>query len=226
MGCQRDVTIFHVRLEAGPVATVEHFEHPGVDLVVSNFFEQINETAVRLPEDMLQFDSHHIRSLEDETAEEVRRFVVRSKQFPVFRPDDGRQLVQVANHKHLNSAEGSRVLTVAAKHVVHGVEQVRPHHADLIDHEQVKRPKQLDFVPGKTPLVVDLPHSAGKVQPHRFVLRATIGTDIREPCSAIILTPSYTPIAPGKCGSRVLRGDRYKSVVPLPLGEGAATAAG
>ena len=108
MGCQRDVTIFHVWLEAGPVATVEHFEHPAVDLVVSNFFEQINETAVRLPEDMLQFDSHHIRSLEDETAEEVRRFVVRSKQFPVFRPDDRRQLVQVADHRHLDSAEGAR----------------------------------------------------------------------------------------------------------------------
>jgi len=45
VGCQRDVTIFHVWLEAGPVATVEHFEHPAVDLVVSNFFEQINETS-------------------------------------------------------------------------------------------------------------------------------------------------------------------------------------
>ena len=157
MRCQRNVGIFHVRLEAGYVAAVELFEHPGVDLVVSNLVEQVNEPAVRLPEDMLQFDSHHIGSLEGETAEEVRRFVVRSQKFPVFRLDHRRQLVQIADHEQLHATESVRVVTVAAKHVVNGIEQVCPDHADLIDDEQVKRAQQLDFVAGKTPLVVDLP---------------------------------------------------------------------
>ena len=163
---QRDVGIFNVRLEAGDVTTVESFEHMGIDLVVSDFIEQVDEAAIRLTEDLLQFDGHHIGSLEGETAEEVRRYVVRPQKFPVFRLDDRRQLVQVADHEQLNAAESARVVTVAAKHVVHGIEQVCPHHADLVDHEQVKRAEQLDFVAGKAPLVVDLPRRAGKVQPH------------------------------------------------------------
>ena len=164
---QCDVGIFHVRLEAGNIAAVKHFEHPGVDSVVSNLVEQVDEPAFRLPEDMLQFDSHHLGSLEGETAEEVRRFVVRSQKFPVFRLDDRRQLVQVADHEQLHAAKSARVVTIAAKHVVHGIEQVCPHHADLIDDEQVKGAEQLDFVAGKTPLVVDLPRRAGKVHPQR-----------------------------------------------------------
>ncbi len=132
-------------------------------MVVSNLVEQVNERPVRLPEDMLQFDSHHISCLEGETAEEVRRFVVRSQKFPVFRLDDRRQLVQVADHQQLHATESAGVVTVAAKHVVNGIEQVCPHHADLIDDDQVQRAEQLDLVPGKTPLVVDLPRRAGKV---------------------------------------------------------------
>ena len=164
---QRDVGIFCGRLEAGDVAAVERFEYRRVDLVVSNLVEQVNEAAVRLPEDMLQFDNHHIGSLEGETAEEVRRFVVRSQKFPVFRLDDGRQLVQVADHEQLHAAESAGVVTIAAKHVVHGIEQICPHHADLVDDDQVQRPEQLYFVAGKTPLVVDLPRPSREMQAKR-----------------------------------------------------------
>ena len=51
-----------------------------------------------------------------------------------------------------------------ATRVVHGIEQVCPHHADLIDDEQVKGAKQLDFVARKTPLAINLPRRSGKVQ--------------------------------------------------------------
>src|SRR5207247_3480779 len=139
------------------VAAVERFEHPGVDSVISNLVEQVNEATVRLPEDMLQFDNHHIGSLEGETAEEIRRFVVRPQKFPVFRLDDRRQLVEVADHEQLHAAKDARVVAVAAKHVVYCIEQVCPHHADLIDDDQVECAEQLNFVSGKTALVVDLP---------------------------------------------------------------------
>jgi len=76
-------------------------------------------------------------------------------------------LVQIADHEQLHTAESARGVTVAAKHVVDSVEQVCPHHADLVDHQQVKRPEQLDFVAGKAPLTVDFPRRVGKVQPHR-----------------------------------------------------------
>src|SRR5215475_14462874 len=161
---QRDVRVFSVRLETGDVTTVESFEHLSIDLTVSDLIEQLDEAGIRLTEDMLQFDRHHLGSSEGETAEEVRRYIMRPQEFPVFRFDDRRQLVQVADHEQLHAAESARVVTVAAKHVVHGIEQVCPNHADLVDHEQVKSAEQLDFVARKTPLVIDLPGQVGKVQ--------------------------------------------------------------
>ena len=68
---------------------------------------------------------------------------MRTQQFPVLRLDDGRQLVQVADHQQLHPAERTLVITVSAKHVVHGVEQVCPHHTDFVDHEQVERAQEL-----------------------------------------------------------------------------------
>src|SRR5262245_48992910 len=126
---QRDVGVFNIRLEAGYVTTVESFEHLVIDLVVSDLIEQVDEAAIRLTEDMLQFDSHHIRLLKGETTEEVWRYVVRPQKFPVFRLDDRRQLVEVADHEQLHATESARVVTEAPKHVVNGIEQVCPHHA-------------------------------------------------------------------------------------------------
>src|SRR5881628_3238701 len=135
---QRDVGVFHVWLKTGNVAGVERLEQLGVYTVVSNLLQQVNEPEVGLPEDLLQFDTHDVGFLKGETAEEVRRFVVRSQKFPVFRLDDRRQLVQVADHEQLHTAKSVRIVTVAAKHVVYGIEQVGPHHADFIDNDQVK----------------------------------------------------------------------------------------
>src|SRR5678810_37413 len=103
MRCQRDIGIFNVRLETGDVTTVENFEHPGIDLVVSDLIQQVDEAAIRLTKDMLQFDSHHIGSLEGETAEEVRRYVVGPQKFPVLRLDDRRQLA--VSYTHLRAHE-------------------------------------------------------------------------------------------------------------------------
>ena len=92
-----------------------------------------------------------------QTAEKVWRLVVVSQQFPIFLLYHGRQLVQVANHQQLHSAEGLRVVTIAPQHIVDRIEQIRPHHADFIDYQQFETADQADFVPGKTPCAIGIP---------------------------------------------------------------------
>jgi hypothetical protein len=57
---------------------------------------------------------------------------------PLLVPDHGCQLLKVADHEQLHSAERFRAVAKAAQNVVHAVQKVGAHHADLVDHQQVE----------------------------------------------------------------------------------------
>ena len=61
-----------------------------------------------------------------------------AQQRPLIVFDDGRELVEVTDEQQLQAAKGLQGVAVAAQHLVNGVEQVCPHHADFVDDEQVE----------------------------------------------------------------------------------------
>ncbi len=147
-----DVSLAFGRLKAGLVAAVELVEDFGGELVVAHFIEQRDECAVALAVDVFEFDGHRFGEGEGAAAEEVGRFVVGAHHFPLVFFDDGRELVQVADHEQLHASEGQAAVFVAAQYVVHGVQEVGAHHADFVNDEQIKTLDEANFFAGKAPL--------------------------------------------------------------------------
>jgi hypothetical protein len=55
-------------------------------------------------------------------------------------------LKQVADHQQLYTAEGPIAAPVTSQDAIHAIEQIRPHHTDLIDDQQVEALDDADFV--------------------------------------------------------------------------------
>ena len=68
------------------------------------------------------------------------------QQFPFFYFRDGGELVYVANHQQLHSAERLVVVAHSSHHGINGVEQVGAHHRYLVDDEQVDGTHYLQLV--------------------------------------------------------------------------------
>jgi hypothetical protein len=96
---------------------------------------------------MLEFDRDQFGFAQGPAAEEIRRIVILPEELPFRILDHRRQLVQVADHQQLHAAEGQRRSGGSAQDMIHPVEQVGPHHADLVDHQQVEALDDVDLFP-------------------------------------------------------------------------------
>ncbi len=81
-----------------------------------------------LPVDFLEFDGHIWNLRQGVAAEEIRGGVVVAEEGFVLGRHNRGELLEVANHKQLHSAEWLGVAAVFAEGVVDGVEQVGTHH--------------------------------------------------------------------------------------------------
>jgi hypothetical protein len=156
-----------IGLKIGHEAAVEQVQHLVVELVVPNLVQQVNKSLVALAVNMLELDGNWVGLPQCLAPEKIGSIVVLPQHVPLLLLHHGGQLVEVANHQQLHPAEGLGMVPVAAQHLVHGVEEVGPHHADFVNHEQVEAFDEADFLPRKTPLFVLLTRSAGQVQPER-----------------------------------------------------------
>ena len=117
---------------------------------------------------MVELHAEVGRFLQDVTSEEIHAVIVRGKDLPFLGFGNGSQLVYVADHQHLNAAEGLLRPSGAAQHGVDGVEHIGTDHADLVDDQKAEAPHEVEFVLSE--LLVLRGHGPG-IDRRAFVIR-------------------------------------------------------
>ena len=111
MSRQRDITFFILRLEIREVTLVEQVSVFLIQPIISHLIEDIDKICVILTIDMIQFHADVWIVSQHQTIEEIDRLIIRLQQFPFVRSCHRSQLLYVANHKQLHSAESSTTTT-------------------------------------------------------------------------------------------------------------------
>ena len=130
------------RRELRYVASVQLLKRGGIGPVGANVIEQGQEALVRLAVGLFQFHGGIVRLAQCPAAEEERRVVVLREHVPLLWLHHRCQLLQVANHEQLHSAEGQMRLTEAPQYGIHGIQYVGTYHTYLVDDKQVEAPNQ------------------------------------------------------------------------------------
>ena len=138
VGGETDVVAAGSGAERGLHAAVEHLQVGGSEAVVADMIENLNEALVLLAEDAgeLQGDVRDLR--QGLATEEIGGVVVAAEHGLVAGSDHGCELLKVADHEELHSAEGEGRAAIFAQGIVDGVEEVGAHHGDLVDDEEVE----------------------------------------------------------------------------------------
>ena len=100
---------------------------------LADMVEDVNEGGVGLSVDFLQLDSYIVDLLQGLAAEEVWCVIILAQYGIILGSHHWSELCKVTYHQQLHTAEGAGVVAIASQHRVDGVEQVAPHHTDLVD---------------------------------------------------------------------------------------------
>ena len=114
-------------------------------MIVADFIKQINKNLIILSVDMLQFDSNIIGTAECQASEEKRRVIILIKYLAVLIFDNGSKLLQITNHKQLDTAKWKVMDFVSSQGIVDSIESIGPDHTYLINYEQVKTFDYIDL---------------------------------------------------------------------------------
>ncbi|OAV74785.1 hypothetical protein Barb7_01660 [Bacteroidales bacterium Barb7] len=93
--------------------------------------------VIALPINVGQFHAQIIAVQKGFAVEKVGGVVMLFQQIPFIFFGYGGQLLKVANQEKLYAAKGLALVPKAAEHIADGIQQIRPHHANLVNHEQV-----------------------------------------------------------------------------------------
>ncbi len=138
MGGQTDIVAVLRWLEVGDVSLVEGLQRVGGGTVLSYLVEERDKLLVLLSIHLLEFDGKIARLLQGVAGEEVRRVVILTQHLLLLSRHHRGELVQVANHEELHTAERQVVaLAKLSEHGIDGIEQVAAHHTDLVDDQKV-----------------------------------------------------------------------------------------
>ena len=96
--------------------------------------------------DLCQLDGHIRNPRQRSTPEKIRGGIVPAQQCFVLRRDNRCELLQITNHQKLNPSERTGITPVFPQCVVDSVQKVGAHHWDFINHQQVERPDNPQFV--------------------------------------------------------------------------------
>ena len=150
--------------------------------------QHADEGRVALPVHLLKLDGHEVNLAEHPCREEERAGVEAVQDFLLITLHHRLQLVDVAHQQQLLAAEGlAQVVRIDAQDAVHGVDEVRPHHRNLVDDDQFQLLQQLAVLLGVAQELVDasaLQAQVGVVRQQRVegqaeeaVQRAASGVD-------------------------------------------------
>ena len=139
---EADVTRRGRRCEIRYVALVQLLKRGGICPVGTNVVEQGKEVLVRLSVCLFQFHGGIVRLAQCPAAEEERRVVVLREHVPLLGFHHRCQLLQVAYHQQLHSAERQMGLTETPQYGIYGIQYVGTHHTYLINDKQVEATNQ------------------------------------------------------------------------------------
>ena len=120
-------------------------EGGSVHLVVADAVEEIDKGLVLLAVDGGELDGDVVEALEGFAVEEIGRGVDALHKGAFALGNHRRQLVYVADHQQLYTAERAAVATIAPEGGVDSVEQVGSHHRNLVDDKQLERAYDAHF---------------------------------------------------------------------------------
>ena len=133
-------------------------------VVRPDIIENGDESGVRLAVDLLQLDAHELKRPEDMSVEEVSTGVERMEERPVVLAQDGLKLIDIADEEHLLSAERlPHVAAVDAQHLVDEVDNVGPHHAHLVDDDELHLTDELYLLTVVFQHVAQMAHRIARV---------------------------------------------------------------
>lgn len=147
MGAKGDISFFLFIVKILNVSGIEGLEGFGGESVVADVVEEVNEVAVRLSIDVLQFNRDELCLLKAVAAEEVGGVVMGTKEAPVYIFYHWRELVQVTNQQELYTTKGAIVSTVFAQNAIYAIQQVGADHAYLVDYQQIEIFDNVYFFP-------------------------------------------------------------------------------
>ena len=105
--------------------------------------KQFDERGFFLSVYFLEFDDVWLQAFHDIGREEVRGGVFRLESIGLIRGDDWRELIEVANKNHLDSAKWfTRPFTIQAQCFINAVEKIGSHHGYLVDDDGIERFKE------------------------------------------------------------------------------------
>ena len=175
MGRQGNVWLLGFGLKIGHKSAVQQVEDGLVHLVVAHLIEQVDEGRVRLSVNVFELNGNRIRVLKCLTTKEIHRLVMVAQEVPLLVFDNGRQLVQVADHQQLQSSEGLPAVAITAQNIVNGIKHIGSDHTDFVDDEQVEALNQSDFFTGKFALTVGIRCCAGQKRAKRQLKKRVDG---------------------------------------------------
>ena len=150
MGDQTDIALFARRIEARDIPLVQRSQYGSIAPVLTDSVQHLQEAVIPLAIDGGQLDGIVLRLTQSMTGEEVRRVIILGKHLPLLVPHHGRQLLQVAYHQKLNPAKRLPAIPITPQHGIHRIQHVCPHHADLVDDQEVDAAHDIDFLLTKT----------------------------------------------------------------------------
>ena len=181
----------HVRLavfDTGIAAGVQHAQVVVAQGSVADVVEHADEGRVALAVDLLEFDGHQVDLVEHPCRKEERGGVEAVQYLAFVGLQHRFQLVDVSHEQELFAAKGlAQVVRVDAQDAVYGVDDVGPHHGNLVDDDQLQLFQQLAVLLGVAQELVDasaLQAQVGVVRQQRVegqaeeaVQRAASGVD-------------------------------------------------
>ena len=130
----------------------------GAGGIVADVVQHADELRVALAVHLLQLDRHQFYLAEYTGREEVGRGVEAVQDVALVGLHHRLQLEDVAHEQQLLAAEGfAQVVAVDAQDAVDGVDDVGPHHRNLVDNDQLQLLEQLAVGLGVLEELVDAP---------------------------------------------------------------------
>ena len=125
------------------VSGVQQLQVSSSGRIASYVVQYPDKLRVILPVYLLQFDGHQFYLAEYPCRKEIRSRVEAVQYFPLIPLDDRLQLKDIAHQQHLFTAEGfAQVVTVNPQYPVHRINDVGPHHRNLVNNDQFQLLKQ------------------------------------------------------------------------------------
>ena len=166
---QRDIPVLIRRGKSRYTSLIQSIQHGGINLFFPYPVQQFQKDTILLTVHLLQLYRHVTGCRQRLAMEKISRLVMLFQQHPFVILHHGSQLLQVPDQQQLHPAESLVTVPVTTQHVIHRVQQIRPHHTHLVDHQQVDRLDNIYFFPTELIRETSLPVMRYHIRDTRYI---------------------------------------------------------